>query len=82
MDQRVEERHADEVERKKYLEERLMSQIGSATEAELTNKPDWNGSETPLVAEFDLKIPGWASSAGQPRGSSRRDFYCQRARGL
>ena len=65
MDQRVEERHADEVERKKYLEERLMSQIGSATEVELTNKPDWKGSETPLVAEFDLKIPGWASSAGR-----------------
>jgi hypothetical protein len=62
---RVEERHADEVERKKFLEEAVTSQIGSATEVELTNKPDWSNSETPLVAEFNLKIPGWASSAGR-----------------
>ena len=31
----------------------------------MTNKPDWTGSETPLVAEFDVKIPGWSSSAGK-----------------
>jgi hypothetical protein len=36
-----------------------------AAEAELTNKPDWTSSETPLVAEFDLKIPDWASNAGK-----------------
>jgi len=65
MYQRLEERHADEVARKKYLEERVTSQISVAAEAELTNKPDWSGSETPLVAEFDLKIPGWASNAGK-----------------
>src|SRR5208282_2670637 len=65
MSHRVEERHADEVERKKYLEERLKSQIETGSEVELTNKPDWTSSETPLVAEFDLKIPGWASGAGR-----------------
>jgi hypothetical protein len=62
---RLEERHSDEVERKKYLEERLKSQIETGTEVELTNKPDWTSSETPVVAEFDLKIPGWASGAGK-----------------
>ena len=65
MYQRLEERHADEVARKKYLEEALKSQIEEGTEVELTNKPDWTSSETPLVAEFDLKIPGWASNAGR-----------------
>ena len=65
MYHRLEERHADEVARKKFLEERVTSQIGSAAEAELTNKPDWAGSETPLVAEFNLKIPGWAANAGK-----------------
>ena len=65
MYHRLEERHADDVERKKYLEERVTSQIGGAGEAELTNKPDWTSSETPLVAEFDVKIPGWASNAGR-----------------
>jgi hypothetical protein len=65
MYHRMEERNADEVARKKFLEERLTSQIAAAGEAELTNKPDWTSSETPLVAEFDLKIPGWASNAGK-----------------
>ncbi|MGB9073855.1 MAG: DUF3857 domain-containing protein [Terriglobales bacterium] len=65
MYHRLEERHADEVARKKYLEERVTSQIGTAAEAELINKPDWTSSETPLVAEFNLKIPGWASNAGR-----------------
>ncbi len=64
MYQRLEEQHTDEVERKKYLEEQLKSQIEAGTEVELTNQPDWTNSETPLVAEFNLKIPGWASGAG------------------
>jgi hypothetical protein len=65
MYRRLEERNKDEVERKKFLEELLTSQIGSAAEAELTNKPDWAGSETPLVTEFNLKITGWAANAGR-----------------
>jgi hypothetical protein len=65
MYQRLEERNTDEVERKKFLEEQLTSQVGVAAEAELINKPDWTGTETPLVAEFDVKIPGWASNAGK-----------------
>ena len=62
---RREEQHADEVARKKYMEDVVKSQIGAASEPELTNKPDWSGSETPLVAEFILKIPGWAANAGR-----------------
>ncbi len=65
MSHRLDERHADDVERKKYLEERVTSQIGAAGEANLTNKPDWASSETPLVAEYDIKIPGWAAGAGR-----------------
>ena len=65
MYHRLEVRHADEVARKKFLEDRAKFQIPAAAEAELTNQPDWSGSETPLVAEFDLKIPGWASNAGK-----------------
>jgi hypothetical protein len=58
-------RKSDDVERKKFLEDQLKEQIPAAAEVELTNKPDWSSSETPLVAEYDLKIPGWASSAGK-----------------
>lgn len=65
MYHRVEERHADEVARKKALEESLTSQIAAGAEADLTNHPDWNSPEAPLVAEFNVKIPGWASNAGR-----------------
>jgi hypothetical protein len=65
MYHRLEERHADEVERKKFLEELVTSQIAAASEVELTNKPDWSSSETPLVTQFNLKIPGWVSGAGR-----------------
>jgi hypothetical protein len=65
MYHRREEQHADEVARKKYLEDQLRAQIEAGTEVELSNKPDWTSSETPLVAEFNLKIPGWASNAGR-----------------
>ncbi len=65
MYHRLNVRHADEVARKKFLEDRVRTQVPVAAEAELTNRPDWSGSETPLVAEFDVKIPGWASNAGK-----------------
>ncbi len=65
MYHRLDVRHADEVARKKFLEDRVKTQVPVAAEAELTNRPDWSGSETPLVAEFDVKIPGWASNAGK-----------------
>ena len=65
MYNRLEERHADDAARKKFLEELVSSQILVGAEVELTNNPDWTNSETPLVAEFSLKIPGWAASAGK-----------------
>ena len=65
MQRRLEERHADEVARKKFLEDEATSQVAAAAEVELTNKPDWSSSEAPLVAEFDLKVPGWVASAGK-----------------
>jgi len=65
MYRRLEQRHEDDTARKKYLEESLKEQVPAAAEVELTNKPDWNSAVTPLVAVLDIKIPGWASSAGK-----------------
>jgi hypothetical protein len=65
MYHRIDVLHTDDVARKKFLEDRVKSQIPIAAEAELTNQPDWNGSETPLIGEFDVKVPGWASNAGK-----------------
>ncbi len=62
---RLRERNEDDEARKKYLEEELKSYVSAATEAELTNQPDWKSTEPPLVAEYHVKIPGWVSSAGR-----------------
>lgn len=65
MYRRLRERHEDETARRKFLEESLKDQIPAAAELELTSQPDWTASETPLMAVLNLKIPGWASSAGK-----------------
>jgi hypothetical protein len=62
---RIEQRNADDAARKLAAEDRLKNCIPAAAEIELKNTPDWKGSKTPLVAEFDVKIPGWVSSAGK-----------------
>jgi hypothetical protein len=65
MYHRLEMRNTDEVARKKFLEDAAKGQIPGTAEAELTNHPDWSNPETPLVAEFDLKVAGWAAGAGK-----------------
>jgi hypothetical protein len=65
MERRVEERHGDAAERKKYLEDQVKQYIPVGTELDLTNQPDWKSSSQPLMAEFNLKIPGWVSGAGR-----------------
>jgi uncharacterized protein DUF3857 len=62
---RVEERLADETERKKFLEDEVRGYIPVACEVELTNQPDWKSSSSPLVAEYTLKVQGWVSGAGR-----------------
>jgi transglutaminase-like putative cysteine protease len=65
MYQRLEARNEDDVARKKLLEEAVKNQISAVPELELTNQPDWSRSGTPLVAEYQIKIPDWASNAGK-----------------
>jgi hypothetical protein len=61
---RLDERNVDEVERKQFLEGQVKEFIPAASEVELVNKPEWTSSAPGLVAEFNLKVPGWASGAG------------------
>jgi hypothetical protein len=61
---RVDERNEDATDRKKYLEQDLQGGIPTGVDVKLTNSPDWVGSETPLVAEFDVRVPGWVAAAG------------------
>ena len=65
MDRRASGLHADELAWTKTLEDEVKGQIPLGAEAELTNHPDWSNSETPFVAEFNLKVPNWALNAGK-----------------
>jgi hypothetical protein len=58
-------RNEDNEARKKSLEEELKSYVAVGMDVDLTNQPDWNATEPPLVAEFHVKIPGWISGAGR-----------------
>ena len=61
---RVSERIEDDTERRKFIEDDLKNDVPTGIEISLTNSPDWSGSEA-LVAEYDVKVPGWATPAGK-----------------
>lgn len=62
---RAQERNEDEAHRKKLLEDYVKEVIPAGIEVELSSKPDWASSSPSMVAEFSLKVPGWASGAGK-----------------
>ena len=62
---RLDELDEDDAQRKKFLEDEIRGYVPVSAEAELTNTPDWSSSSPTLVAEFKLKVPDWASSAGR-----------------
>jgi hypothetical protein len=47
---------ADSVRRKELLEGELKALMHSKSEIELVNSPDWDGSESPLIAQFRVKV--------------------------
>jgi len=61
---RVGNRLADDAARKKFLEDEVKEAIPVACDVELTNQAAWKSSSNSLVAEFTVKIDGWASGAG------------------
>jgi Domain of Unknown Function with PDB structure (DUF3857)/Domain of Unknown Function with PDB structure (DUF3858) len=65
LDSRLYQRFGDDTQRKEYLENALKDAIPATAEVELKNKPDWDTSDEKLVAEFNVKITGWASPAGR-----------------
>jgi hypothetical protein len=62
---RLEEGNQDDTERKKFLEDDVKNAVPAGSEVELGKPPEWSASDAPLVAEFSVKLPGWASSAGR-----------------
>ena len=62
---RLDELDEDDTARKTFLEDEVKQCIPASADVKLTNQPDWSSSATTLVAEYDVKVPGWASSAGR-----------------
>lgn len=62
---RTEMRNQDETERRKFLEDQVREYIPAGIDVELTNRPDWDTASLTLVADYNLKVPGWASAAGR-----------------
>lgn len=62
---RQEERYEDDADRKQFLENQIQADIPAGIVVELSNRPDWDSASETLVAEYDLKVPGWAAGAGQ-----------------
>ena len=74
---RIEERNQDETARKKFLEDQVKEDIPVGSEVDLIKQPEWSNSETPLTAEFNLKVPGWTSAAGK-RAMLPTSLFCAR----
>jgi len=53
---------ADADLRKKILSDELTGLLHGSAEAELVNSPDWNATDTPLVAQFRVRIMVTASA--------------------
>jgi Domain of Unknown Function with PDB structure (DUF3857) len=62
---RLELRNQDETTRTKYIEDVVREFIPVIIDVDLKNKPDWSGSSSTLVGEFEIKVQGWASQAGR-----------------
>lgn len=62
---RVTERHDDEEDRRKFLKDELERDVPVGLDVKVTNSPDWTNGDKPLVVEYDVKIPGWATTLGK-----------------
>jgi hypothetical protein len=65
LSRRLDELDEDDTAKKKYLEDEVTDSIPAASVVKLTNQPEWKSSSPTLVAEYDVKVPGWAASAGR-----------------
>ena len=61
---RLAERNDDEVSRRQFLEQEVTARIPGSAEVRLTGNPNWDDAEQDLVAEFAVRVAGWATLAG------------------
>jgi Domain of Unknown Function with PDB structure (DUF3857)/Transglutaminase-like superfamily len=64
MTRRQEALKMDDEGRKTMLEDELRSMLPGNSQVTLVNSPDWDGTETPLIAQFHIECP-FAIAAGK-----------------
>lgn len=64
LSRRMDERNEDDPERRRRMEDEVKSELASGGEVTMTSAPDWANAEAPLVAVFDVKVPGWGRRIG------------------
>jgi uncharacterized protein DUF3857/transglutaminase superfamily protein len=62
---RLEADENDDAQRAKSLIDEVKALVPAGATVELTNSPDWNGPDAPLVAEFDVKSRAWGTQTGR-----------------
>jgi hypothetical protein len=65
LELRIDGWNDDDASRKETLERMVKEMLPDGADVQLTNKPDWTSAENTLVAEYNLKVPGYASNAGR-----------------
>jgi hypothetical protein len=61
LNRRTTQRGQDALGRKEYLEKQARSFAATGMDVKLVNEPNWSDPEQPLVAEFDVELPGYVS---------------------
>lgn len=61
LSRRLDADEDDDADRKKSLVDEVKGWVPAGATVELTNSPDWNGSDNLLVAEFNIKIRAWGT---------------------
>jgi hypothetical protein len=65
LEHRLDELTTDDAGKKKDLEDELQGWLPTGAIIKLTKVEGWEASDTPLIAGFDVDMPGYASIAGK-----------------
>ena len=65
LEHRLDAIYQDEAGRKKDLEDELMQWLPSGAVVKMAQAQGWEGTDDPLIAAFNVEVPGYGSAAGK-----------------
>ena len=65
LERRLDALDTDDAGRKKYLEDEIKSWLPAGASVTLREAKDWEASDLPLQARFDVQVPGYGSITGK-----------------